>query len=268
MPSPFPGMDPYLEGSEWVSVHTALSAEIARQLAPLLRPRYVARPMRRFSVNDPADIVVDPADAYPDVSVHRSGHRVREILATADTFTRDRTPDLPLRLQTALVSDEPQHTVEIRDVANRSLVTAIEVLSPSNKRGQGCADYVYKRQRILRSRAHLMEIDLLRQGRRVPMRDPLPAAPYFVLLSRAENRPVLEVWPIQLRDRLPVVPVPLLPGDDDAPLDLQAALTAVYDAYNYDLSLDYTRPPEIPLAGDDAAWAAGLLKSVASGRSD
>lgn len=264
MPSPFPGMGPWLEGSEWASVHTALSVEIARQLGPLLRPRYVARPMRRFSVNDPADSAVDVADAYPDVSVHRSEHRVGEAPATTHAVSRDRTPDLPLRLQTTLVSDEPQYTVEIRDVANRSLVTAIEVLSPSNKRGQGCADYVDKRQRILRSRAHLMEIDLLRQGRRVPMRDPLPDAPYFVFLSRAEDRPVLEVWPIRLRDRLPVVPVPLLPGDSDAPLDVQAAFTAVYDAYNYDLSIDYTHPPEIPLAGDEAAWAARLLEGVVS----
>jgi hypothetical protein len=111
-----------------------------------------------------------------------------------------------------------------------------------------------------------MEIDLLRQGRRVPMRDPLPDTPYFVFLSRAEDRPVLEVWPIQLRDRLPVVPVPLLPGDSDAPLDLQAAFTAVYDAYSYDLSIDYTRPPEIPLAGDDPAWATRRLEGVVSKR--
>jgi hypothetical protein len=34
MPNPFPGMDPYLEGDLWISVHTDLCAEIARQLAP------------------------------------------------------------------------------------------------------------------------------------------------------------------------------------------------------------------------------------------
>lgn len=41
MPSPFPGMDSYLEGSEWSSLHVELSSEIARQLAGKLRPNYI-----------------------------------------------------------------------------------------------------------------------------------------------------------------------------------------------------------------------------------
>ncbi len=74
------------------------------------------------------------------------------------------------------------------------------------------------------------------------LRQPLPPAPYFVLLSRAEARPLTDVWPVELWQPLPTVPVPLLPGDADVPLDLQAALTSVYDGFGYDLAIDYTTP--------------------------
>jgi Protein of unknown function (DUF4058) len=69
MPSPFSGMDPYLEGSEWSSVHVALSAEMARQLAPKVRPKYIVRTARRFVTDMPEDIVVTAGDLYPDISV-------------------------------------------------------------------------------------------------------------------------------------------------------------------------------------------------------
>ena len=55
MPSPFPGMDPYLEGSPWMSFHSQLCAEIARQLTPKLRPRYLARLTERFVTDAPED---------------------------------------------------------------------------------------------------------------------------------------------------------------------------------------------------------------------
>ncbi len=91
------------------------------------------------------------------------------------------------------------------------------------------------------------------------MADPVPPTDYCVLLSRADRRPDTDAWTIALRERLPIVPVPLLPGDADVTLDLQDALTTMYDDWAYDLELDYSRPPPIPLSGDDVAWAAALL---------
>jgi hypothetical protein len=153
-------------------------------------------------------------------------------------------------------------TIEIRDTAHRQLVTAIEVLSPTNKRGEGRDEYLAKRRRLLLSTAHLLEIDLLRQGQRVPMQQPLPAAAYFIFLSRVERRPLTEIWPLSLKDSLPVIPVPLLPDDQDAALDLQLVFTTTYDLLGYDLALDYTRAPEIPLPKEDAAWAEALLRAA------
>ncbi len=208
MPSLFPGMDPYLEGDLWTSVHTQLGVEIVRQLVPLLRPRYIAIPEKRFVMPEPV----------------------------------------------------PHVSVEIRDTGNRKLVTAIELLSPTNKRmGEGRDEYLEKRRRLLLSTAHLVEIDLLRAGERVPMRKPLPAAAYFILVSRAERRPMTDIWPVHLEDPLPPVPIPLLPGDADVPLDLQRAFGNVYDLGGYDLLVDYSRPP---LNADQAAWANRLLNAV------
>jgi hypothetical protein len=255
MPSPFPGMDPYLEGSLWITVHTQLSAEIARQLAPRLRPKYLALTTERFILTEPDSVAVATATGYPDGGVIATG-RGGPVSPETSIVTA------PLRLATVMPESVPQITVEIRDAANRTLVTAIEVLSPVNKRGGGREEYLSKRRRLLLSSAHLIEIDLLREGARVPMRDPLPAAPYFVFLSRAEDRPYIEVWPIALSQRLPAVPVPLLAGDADVPLDLQEALTNIYDLLGYDLAIDYRKPPEVPFSPEEAEWADRILEGL------
>jgi hypothetical protein len=255
MSSPFPGMDPYLEGALWTTVHFSLSAEIVRQLAPILRPRYLVLPAERFVMETPESVAVSTTDIYPDVGVAET----RSVSATAQGAT---IAAAPLELATIIPAPIPHVTIEIRDTANRQLVTAIEVLSPTNKRGDGRQEYLAKRRRILLSTAHLLEIDLLRQGQRVPMQKPLPAAPYFIFLSRAEKRPMTEIWPISLKDLLPVVPIPLLPGDKDVALDLQQVFTTTYDLLGYDLAVDYTRRPEIPLPKEDVAWAETLLRTA------
>lgn len=256
MPSPFPGMDPYLEGSEWQSVHTELSSEIARQLAPKVRPKYIVRPARRFVAELPADIGIAVESAYPDVSVLHPGR------AGALTMSPAPVMEAPLQIATVISERVPHITIEIRDVTNRELVTAIEVLSPTNKRGEGYREYLDKRSRTLLSFTHLIEIDLLRKGKRVPMQKPLPPAPYFAFLSRAGRRPIVDVWPIELDMRLPVIPVPLLPDDPDVELDLQLAFNTTYDALGFDLSVDYTHPPEVPLEGEAAAWTEQCLQTA------
>lgn len=253
MPSPFPGMDPYLEGSHWTSVHHELSSQIARQLVPKVSPKYIVRTVERFVTEVLDDVKITRADIYPDVGVSET-QTIYQL--EADRTTWD---NLPLQLTTLIPTRVPHVSVEIRDVAERELVTGIEVISPTNKRGSGYLEYLDKRYRVLASAAHLLEIDLLRKGRRIPMVDPLPNAPCYVFLSRAEKRPVLDVWPIQLTASLPSVPVPLLTGDEDVWLDLQLAFDAVYDSVGYRDLLDYRQPPEISLQGEAAEWATSLL---------
>lgn len=261
MPSPFPGMDPYLEGEEWVSFHAQFAVEIARQLSPRLRPRYVARAGRHYVFDFPdssSEITISAPHhephSRPDVSVvevGKSNHR--------GAGNGGAVAVAPLQLATPILEPFPTYKVKVEDVDERNLVTAIEVLSPANKRG-GRKEYLKKRRRILAGSTHLIEIDLTRRGRRVPMMDPLPPAPYFVLLSRIQRRPIMDVWAITLRDPLPSVPVPLMYGDADVELSLAEAFTAVYDIFNYDLTLDYSKPPEGPLSPEEAAWAEQLLR--------
>src|SRR5215831_4577476 len=199
MPSPFPGMDPYLEGALWTTLHHSLGTEIVRQLAPKLRPRYVALPVERFVIDLVSGVAVTTASIYPDVGVAEAQPHVPGPAGAT-------TVSAPLRLATLMPEAVPHVSVEIRETRQRQLVTVIEILSPTNKRGEGRREYVTKRQRLLLSAVHLIKIDLLHTGERVPMQQPLPNAPYFVLLSRAEDRPLVDAWPIACGDALPTVP--------------------------------------------------------------
>ncbi len=243
-------MDPYLEGSLWTTVHTELSSTVARQLAPKLRPKYLALPTERFVVEEPESVAV--ASIYPDVGV--AGQRRR---TTSDPTGSP--VSAPIQVATVIPSLVPQVTVEIRDAKNRQLVTAIEILSPTNKRGEGRREYLAKRRRILLSTAHLIEVDLLHEGERVPMQQPLPPAPYYVILSREENRPVSDVWPVSIEAILPEIPVPLLSDDPDVTLDFQQALATMYDGLGLDLAVDYTEPPEVSLSPEESQWVAKHL---------
>lgn len=262
MASPFPGMDPYLESPlRWRDVHHSLASQIRRQLAPRLSPRYVARLEIRFIASTPDEQII--SILYPDVDVTIAQLRERAI-ATYKPLAGvavDAQP-MPLILRVAPSGERVRLvTIEIRDTAQRRLVTSIEILSPINKRsGGGLVEYRAKREMVILAGAHLLEIDLLRQGTRPPRLIDLPQSDYFVFLTRAEQGDLTETWPISVRDPLPVVPVPLLPGDDDVPLDLGHALRTICDEARYDLSIDYSQPPISPLSEDDAEWARELLE--------
>jgi hypothetical protein len=254
-------MDPYLESLlHWRDVHHTLAAQIRRQLVPCLSSRYVARLETRLVAFSPDEEEI--RILYPDIEVTQK--RLRELaIATYEVASdvADAVPPPPLVLRAITPEQVELITVEIRDAAQGRLVTAIEILSPVNKcPGKGLEEYRAKRETVLSANAHLLEIDLLRQGTRAPRLIGLPQSDYFVFLTRAERRDATETWPVSVRDPLPVVPVPLLPGDKDVPLDLALALRTIYDEARYDLSVDYGEPPVPPLPDKDAEWAQELLK--------
>jgi len=159
-----------------------------------------------------------------------------------------------LPLQVRLVS------VQIRDIVGNELITAIEILSPTNKREPGLTAHRQKRDELMMAGVHLLEIDLIRRGTRPWMGKQWPEAPYIVSLIR-RRRAQAEVWPVGLRDRLPVLPVPLRAPDLDVPLDLPTALATIYDEAYYATTLDYTAPPpEPPLSEADARWVDEVLR--------
>ncbi len=253
MPSPFPGMDPYLETTNrWRNVHNNLATEIQAQLAPLLRPRYYADQEPRFFYNTGLDVATHRT-GLPDVSV------LETPLPAPIATPEGEVAIAPAPLELLITTEQPEklNTVVIRTVEGDELVTAIELLSSVNKRPGHAAYHAYHRKRraLLESAAHLLEIDLLRAGERPPLAEPLPEAPYFIILSRAERRPVAEIWPLTLPEPIPIVPVPLLPPDADLPLDLGQALATIYDRSGYDLRIDYTQPPPPPpLSAEEITW--------------
>src|SRR5262249_42516422 len=140
MANPFPGMDPYLEGDLWTSVHTDLCAEIARQLAPKIRPKYVTLSTRRVVLAPPDETEIPGAHRSPDV-----GLMVAQPSAAGPAGG---VAVAPIILPAALPEPIPHISVEVRDVASRRLVTCIEVLSPTNKSGPGREEYAGKRYEI------------------------------------------------------------------------------------------------------------------------
>jgi hypothetical protein len=149
----------------------------------------------------------------------------------------------------------------VRDVETQAVVTVIELLSPGNKRpgSDGRKKYLAKRQEILGSMSHLVELDLLRGGKRLPTKQPLPGGDYFAIVSRAKRRPRADVFAWTLRQPLPSIPIPLHASDPDVPLDLQHVFAAVYDRVRYDATVDYDADVSPPL-GPNEQWARSAIQ--------
>jgi hypothetical protein len=233
MSSPFPGMDPYLEEPGfWPDVHHGLISEVRDILARQLRPKYYVRIEERVYLsgeNDPGRIAI--------ISDMRSGDSLMD-----DEIHEDR--------------------LQVINAERHQVVTVIEIASPTNKVAgwQGRASYLRKREEVMNSPSHFVEIDLLRAGDPLNFRELLPPHDYLVHVSIRQRRPRARAWPIRLQQRLPVVEIPLRPEDKDVPLDLQEVLSAVYDRAGYDMSINYHSEPNPPLCGENTEWAAKLLR--------
>jgi hypothetical protein len=256
-------MDPYLEGDMFQEFHDRLANQISVQLMPLLSPKYVALLAKRYVFDRPALGIFDaPLERilYPDVHVVAPSEALP---APVGGNTGLAIAEPPIELPSLLPEQVPILSLEIRDVADRRLVTIIEILSPVNKYGEGVRDYAERRTEILQTATHLLEIDLLRAGHRICLAGEPPPAPYYVYLSRVQRRPWTQIWPLPLRQPLPTVPVPLLPPDPDVPLDLQAAVDACFALVGYERLLDYRQPPPPPSPDeDDLAWIDQLLRAT------
>lgn len=260
MPSPFPGMDPYLEGELWQEFHERLASTISAQLMPRLSPGYVALLAKRYVLDHPGLAVFDtPRVIYPDVHVVAWSDTGPANVATA-TITLDEPA-----VELANAVEVPQLSIEIRDVAQRRLVTEIEILSPADKHGEGAREYRERRNNLLRTATPLIELDLLRRGDRILLDGEPPPAPYYVYLSRTQRRPFTQVWPVPMQRRLPTIPVPLLPHDPDTYLDIQAAVDACFALVGYERLIDYTAPPPVPeLSPADMSWLDETLRPLRS----
>jgi Protein of unknown function (DUF4058) len=150
-----------------------------------------------------------------------------------------------------------QSYLEVRDAATREVITAIEVLSPANKRSDGRRKYEAKRQDILESLTHLVEIDLLRDGEPLPMEANALETHYRILVSRSDTRPTADLYAFNLYERIPNIPIPLRPDDTEPVLDIQQILNDLYEQLGYAYFIDYTQAPPLPWSmADVQSWVS------------
>lgn len=247
----FPGMNPYLEAPAlWSEVHSWLIVELARMLNSQITPKYRAAVEKR--VYEETILV-----GIPDVSVVRQNANpaMRPLASSTATLSQPMLVELP---ESETIGER---YLEIREVATGEVVTAIEILSPKNKRaGEGRNQYLNKRNQVLHSQSHLVEIDLLRGGEPLPMKNTV-RSDYRVLVSRVEQRSMAQLYPFDLRDPLPCFPLPLRAGDQEPPIELGLLMQTVYASAALDLAIDYQQQPSPPLATEDWLWMRELLKA-------
>ena len=261
MPSPFPGMDPYLEDPAfWGGLHSRLIAALDGALNRMLPEGYFA------DVDEHVWLQAEEPDdrqllGRPDNFVtHRNGSGAHR-RASGGVAVAEPTTEAVLPAQ----KRETQKYVKVVG-PDGTTVTAIEILSPSNK-GSDRTQYLAKREEYLAARTNLVEIDLLRDGQRMPMGRPSsPGGDYYHFVSRSATYPAVQVCRFTVRDPMPNFPLPLLEQDGDLAIPFQSLFNATYDTKRYSNRIDYSIPPVPPLRSLDAEWAADLLKNSARKR--
>jgi hypothetical protein len=253
-------MDPYIEARHlFEDFHNKLVSEIERFLSERVPDRYVVRTPERSYIALSESVAEDEIPLVPDISVAAT-RRPKKV----ERKSKGMTPAAPAQgaiapvLIPALIKAPYREPfIEIRQVdPEHKLITGIEVLSPSNKRPNTKGWRLYHRKRLtfLRGYAHLVEIDLLRRGRRMPMARPWPDSPYYLMVCRKKQASRCAVYPATFTEPLPPIPIPLAPPDPDITLDLQPLVDAIYTRSRYERDIDYRQPLNPPLNPAEASW--------------
>jgi hypothetical protein len=257
MPLPFPGMNPYLESPDlWPEVHHVLISLLAETLNPQLLPAYrVAIEKRVYQLSGDDALLI----GIPDVSVTAAQRSVpRAVPAVMATSIAQ-----PIAVMLPMPIEVQEGYLEVREVATQTVVTVIEVLSPANKRpGRGRTSYLQKRDLVLGSHTHLVEIDLLRSGVAMPMAGARNSSDYRLVISRQERRPQAELYPFNLTDPIPPFAVPLQPGHAEPVVHLDHLLQTVLDRSGLSVILDYQANPVPALSPEMQPWLESVLKTA------
>jgi hypothetical protein len=255
MPSPFPGMDPFIELTEWAEFHVQMIVEFQRLLSVQVKPKYVARTERRVYLEH---LPEERTQYQPDVQVFKT-EPPRSGAIAGSSATLEIEPKL---YAIPVPTEEREAFLEIRTVEKNEVVTVIELLSPSNKRrgSDGFRAYYDKREELLRTGVNLVEIDLLRLGVKPLTIEPLdPKTDYCALIHRANRKGQAEVYEWALRNSLPPIRIPLTDGDPDVHLPLQQAFATVYDFNAYELTLKYAEGSLTALKAGDSEFIAQVV---------
>lgn len=260
MPSPFPGMDPYLEyPAFWSSFHTRLMVAIADVVAPQLTSQYYVEVESRTYQSDEGE--EELLIGIPDAVVFAGQGDVLSTESSGFESSPTATQLRPEKVMVPMPLEVKQRYLEVREMGTDAVITVIELLSPTNKRtGEGRTAYEKKRRLILGSDTHLVEMDLLRGGKPMMVRGSQSASTYRILISRSPQRPTAECYGVTLRQPLPSFPIPLKPGDAEPVVPIQEVFTQLFDRARYRTRIDYRQPiPPPALAQADQQWVNDLL---------
>lgn len=248
MPGPFPGVDPYLEAQAyWPDFHLTFLNYWREAIADGLPDDYEARLEERVKLVD-----LEAGTSFqirPDVAVIQSSPRHQQG-APGGAAVLD-----PETIPTVILDEDREVFLKILHRPERKLVAVLELPSPANKAGPDRRDYLGRRNAVLRQEVHLVELDFLTAGQRLPMQRPLPPGDFYAIVARWEQRPDCQVYAWTVRDRLPLLPIPLRAPDPDIVVDLSAVYATAFDRGRYARSVDYAATLELPLHPDDRAWA-------------
>ncbi len=253
MPSPFPGMDPYLESPAfWPDFHATFINYWREALAELLPANYEARLGERVYLIEPE--AGNKKLIGPDLSItHETGVKAASTSHSSVTMLEPVT--LPL-----VMIDEPRETyIEILHRPERSLIAVLELLSPGNKSEPGRSVYLHKRNSLLYQQVHLVELDLLLSGQRLPFAKPLPPGDYYAFVARSGHRPNCEAYAWTIHHLLPPIPIPLKAPDPDIHVNLAAVFATAYERGRYSRSIDYSALPPVPLDSETQRWISEEL---------
>jgi len=260
MRPPFPGVDPWLEHPDvWCDVHASLITAIRDTLNPQVVPRYVVRVESRTTVLTGLDVDLV---CRPDLAVRSAD--LSSPVRDAGVSILERTQVEPLQVVVPIEEDEIEETyLTIQELPGRKLVTAIEVLSPTNKKTQDARrEYLDTRHNLIRSGVNFVEIDLLRAGEPMPLRNAPTRSDYRILIARPRKGRSADLYGFSYTTPIPEIPIPLLPGDAEPVLPLNDVLHDLMDRARYDLTIDYRQPPDPPLRPEDEPWAGAILAQV------
>lgn len=255
-------MDPYLEDPAfWEGFHHVFITECMYELADRLPKPYIANIGERvelISRDDPA------TEQYlPDVALTRERRERRSLIpeptnsdgGTAIAFA-------PVTIPSLESLEVREGYIEIVRQADHKLVTSIELLSPWNKYGEGIGEYRHKRRSLVNHGVHVVELDLLRRGRRTDLAKPLPPGHYYAFVFRADRRPDVNVYAWDLRHPLPAISVPLTAPDADVQLELATVVASAYARGWYARKLRYSAAPPEPFSSQDAAWVTDVARQA------
>jgi hypothetical protein len=238
MPNRFPGVDPYLESQGfWPDFHARFVNYWCEILAAKLPENYEARIDERVNLVElpprtiqriAPDVVVSHRESATALAPPPAG------VATMEPVT------IPLVIEEEV---EKETYIEILHRPERTLVAVLRLLSSFDKEQPGQAASLMNHYSLLRQSTHLVELDLLRGGQRLPLKKAYPPGDYFALISRHDHRPDCQVYAWTVRQPLSSIPIPLKAPDLDIWIDLGEVFAITYDRGRYARSIDYTSAP-------------------------